>query len=85
MRSERWIAALPALAGAAVLGFMPIANARLVPNMVMLCTGQGVRWIPAPPGAPHRDDSDCGKPCHALCQRKKLAHAGGMEEDDCAG
>jgi hypothetical protein len=58
---------------------MPLANARTTEPMIMLCTGNGVRWIPAPPGAPHRDDSDCGTPCHALCQRKKV---GGFAFDD---
>lgn len=66
--------AVPAWGALAALAIAPPLSAALIgpANMMMLCTSQGVRWVPAPPGFPQRRDDGCGKPCHALCQRKKM-------------
>lgn len=83
MRSRLRLLTLPAWAAVLALASAQPLSARIaLPGMVMLCSSQGVRWVPAPPGTPGQDKDDCGKPCHALCQRKRVAH-GASDEDDC--
>lgn len=74
---------LPAVLGCASFAMIPPASLHAAPpGMVMLCTAQGVRYIPAPPGMPNRRDKECGKPCHALCQRKRVTHDDGHGGED---
>lgn len=84
MRSKLRLLALPAWMSVLVLASaQPLSAQILLPGMVMLCSSQGVRWVPAPPGNPGQNKDDCGKPCHALCQRKRAPN-GMPDEEDCA-
>jgi hypothetical protein len=56
----------------------PMSALAMSPDMVMLCTGGGVKWVRSPTGGRHKRDDPCGKPCHAMCQRKRV----GLEQNE---
>ena len=51
--------------------FAPIGQARAMPEMIDICTADGIRRIASPLPARKQGEKDCAKGCHALCQRKR--------------